>query len=147
LVGSERSINKPRNSFGELTHFLVGRKGYLCPSGGGQGLWDQVYVAGYHWPEQGVGQCLISMLRDCRVLGRNPYQVKQGVKPDNCQGDTFLQGLMVGEAALWCQVGREEVANSCLMFEGSTVEAPLAFLHNPGPLRSPSYLADFCGQG
>ena len=45
-------------------------------------------------------------------LGAIDYKVKQGLKPDNCQGDKFLLGLMVGKLALWHQVGSREVANS-----------------------------------
>ena len=44
--------------------------------------------------------------------------IKQEVEPDNCQGRKFLQGLMVGEPAFWCQAwgegGGGEIANSCL---------------------------------
>lgn len=41
-----------------------------------------------------------------------PYEVKQGVKPDNCQDNKFLLRLMVEGLTLWCQVGRMKGANS-----------------------------------
>lgn len=35
-----------------------------------------------------------------------PYKIKQGVKPDNCQGNKFYLGMMVGQLASECQVGK-----------------------------------------
>ena len=52
------------------------------------------------------------------------YNVRQGVKPDTCQGNKFLLGLMVGQLASWCQVGGEEGANSSII-RAIGVEAPL----------------------
>lgn len=47
---------------------------------------------------KGVERCFIYILRVCRVCeGGKPYKVKQGVEPDNCQGNKFLLGLMVGD--------------------------------------------------
>ena len=40
--------NTPGNCFGELVHLLGEWKGYLCPWGGGQGVWGKVRVALYH---------------------------------------------------------------------------------------------------
>lgn len=46
-------------------------------------------------------------------VGVEPYMVKQGIKSDNCQGNQFLLGLMVGQPTLWRQVGKWEGVNSC----------------------------------
>jgi hypothetical protein len=39
-------------------------------------------------------------------------KVKQEATSDNCQGNKFLLGLMVGQPTSWNQVGRGEEANS-----------------------------------
>jgi hypothetical protein len=54
--------------------------------------------------------------------------VKQGVKPDNCQGNKFLLELILGDPALQHHIGSGEVANYCSL--------PQNFFHNPGPLWS-----------
>lgn len=43
------------------------------------------------------------------------YKVKQGVKPDNYQGNKFLIGLMVVNPNLLCQVGKSEGISSCYL--------------------------------
>lgn len=58
-----------------------------------------------------LGRCFICKLGNYRVCCVEPDKVKQGLKPDNSHGNTFLLGLVVGELALWCQVGKAEVAN------------------------------------
>jgi hypothetical protein len=39
------------------------------------------------------------------------YKVKQGMRPDNSQGNKFLLGLIVG--TFWRQVGGGEGASAC----------------------------------
>lgn len=78
-------MNTPGNSFGEL----VARKGYVSPWEGGQGLWGKVCVALCHWPWQGCWKML--HLHTQGLEGRwGPYEVKQGIKPYNCQSNEFL---------------------------------------------------------
>lgn len=104
-------MNTPGNSFRELVHLLEQGKGYLCPGevpgSLGQGMCGHVLLA-----RTGVLlRCFIYTL--CRVAVGEPYKIKQGVNPDNCQDNKFLLGLMFRDPALWCQVGKWEVANSC----------------------------------
>lgn len=60
------------------------------------------------WPRAG-GRCFIFILRGYMV-GGGAYEVKQGVKPDCCQGNKFLLGLMGGGGDWLCgtrlEVGR-----------------------------------------
>jgi hypothetical protein len=55
---------------------------------------------------------------------RRPYELKQGMKPNNCQSNKFVLGLMVGQLALWHQVGRgREPTLVVLIFGISRIEA------------------------
>lgn len=59
---------------------------------------------------------------------RNPYKVKQGMKPDTCQGNKFVLGCtnVMVQLALWCQVGKgREPILAVLIFEVSRIEASL----------------------
>lgn len=70
------------------------------------------------------------------MLGeRKLYKVNK--EPDHRQGDEFPQGLMVEETALQPQLRRGEVANSCLMFEVSRVEAPSTLPQEPWAITVP----------
>lgn len=61
----------------------------------------------------GQNRVLKDTSRGWGVEGRESYKVKEGVKPDNCQGNKLLLGLMVGEPTLHGEVGSGEGANSC----------------------------------
>lgn len=83
------------------------------------------------------------MLKDASSIysgvGGGAYKVKQGVKPDDCQGNKFSLGLLWPELAFWHWVETGEIANPCRpTSEVSRFEAPPGpfFLCNPGPLRS-----------
>lgn len=71
-------------------------------------------------------RCFICVLKGyrvcvCVVVGE-PYEVQQGEKTYNCQGNKFLLGLMVEEPILcWVRVGRSGASPlllSCLNFSG-----------------------------
>ena len=95
------NIYTHRDSFRELVQFNGGGVGIYAP-----GEVTRISRARLVWvwtigQVRGVGRCFIYILRGCRVWGMgDPYSVKQGVKPDNCQGNKFLLGLMVGKQAL-----------------------------------------------
>lgn len=46
------------------------------------------------------------------MVPEKSYEVKQRIKPDKCQGNKFLLGLIVGKLDLWYQVGSRNVVNS-----------------------------------
>jgi hypothetical protein len=95
-------INIPRNSFGWLVNLLgEGEESGIYALGMwlrslGQGLWGRVSLARTRVFED------VSSTHSGSVecVSGQPYKIRQGVEPDNCQGDTFLLGLMVGEPAL-----------------------------------------------
>lgn len=73
------------------------------------------------------------MLKDASSIysgvGEGAYKVKQGVKPDHCQGNKFSLGLLWPELALWCRVETGEIANPCRSTsEVSRFEAPWTLL-------------------
>lgn len=76
--------------------------------------------------DRSVRRCFICILRGCR---EGWGKVKRGVKPENCQRDKFLLGLMVGQLALRCQTegeGKEkESTPAILISEVSRVETLL----------------------
>lgn len=89
-------------------------------------MWERaIYAAGEVTRVSGarvVCLCLIDQARGVRCIPRGcrgwvcvgkPYEVRQGVKLDNCQGNKFLLGLMVGQLTLWHEVEKGKVANSC----------------------------------
>jgi len=92
---------------------LWGRRGIYTP---GQGA--RASGARFMWPCKiasiGVGRCLICIPRGSR---EDAKKVKQGVKPNNCQGYKFLLGVIVGQPAfLVCQFGNGQRTNSCCLY-------------------------------
>lgn len=126
LVGSERAGKEhtPRGSFRELVQF----------NGEGLGCWEKgVFMPLGRWPGSLGGQvCGLCTIGQGRSVGRcftyseaagwgegreGPYKVKQGERPDNCQGTKFLLGLIAGKPTFRHQIGRSgdgQLLPSCL---------------------------------
>jgi hypothetical protein len=47
--------------------------------------------------DRGVERCFICILRGLYGPEEKPYKAKKGVKPDNCQGNKFLLGLVMSQ--------------------------------------------------
>ena len=62
------------------------------------------------------GRYFICTAGPCRDGAAAAYNVKQGVRPDDCQGNIFLLGLMVRGAIFRLGVGRKPTP-AVLIFE------------------------------
>jgi hypothetical protein len=124
LLMSVQAKDTPRNSFGELVCLLGGD--VLMSPGRWSGTLGQGLCGCEPLARTGVlddTSSTNSGAVGCRVGGGRGL-IKSNKKPDNCQGNKSLLGLMVGEPALWCQVGSrgsgQLLPSSCLRYQGGS---------------------------
>jgi hypothetical protein len=121
------------NRVGELIHLLGGEK--------------EVFMSLGRWPESlRQGLCGLVPLARAGVLDNTSsaytrvgevLRAKQGMKPDNCQGNNEYARVDGGEASFMVTGwrGRSQILPS-LYLRYQRLKLPQAFLHNPGPLWS-----------
>lgn len=139
-------IRTPGNSFRELVQFFGG--GFFTPLGREQGVWGQ-------------GLCGPAPLARTRVLEDTPSvysgargpsggklcKVKEGVRPDDCQGRKSLLRLTEGQLTSWGQVRRGAGTRVETLFNPSPTEPRPMQSHRVDPQFPAVYHGKFaCGK-